>query len=75
VKLEPITGISADSQVLQLYNGDTMVTSIEGDDYMIGDFPVDNFMTLKVTQLYSLFLIDIAFSIKEFYLPIFFKKI
>ncbi|RIA91275.1 CAP Gly-rich domain-containing protein [Glomus cerebriforme] len=48
VKLEPITGISADSQVLQLYNGDTLISSIEGDDYMIGDFPVDNFMTLKV---------------------------
>ncbi|CAB4407505.1 unnamed protein product [Rhizophagus irregularis] len=38
VKLEPITGIPADSQVLQLYNGDTMITSIEGDNYMIGDF-------------------------------------
>ncbi|PKK80841.1 hypothetical protein RhiirC2_723316 [Rhizophagus irregularis] len=50
VKLEPITGIPADSQVLQLYNGDTMITSIEGDNYMIGDFPVNNFMTLKVND-------------------------
>ncbi|CAI2177703.1 18964_t:CDS:2 [Funneliformis geosporum] len=48
IKLEPITGISADSQVLQLFNGDTLVTSVEGDDYMLGAFPVDNFMTLKV---------------------------
>jgi tubulin-folding cofactor B len=50
VKLEPITGIPADSQVLQLYNGDTMITSIEGDNYKLGDFPVNNFMTLKVSN-------------------------
>ncbi|CAG8487099.1 17067_t:CDS:2 [Cetraspora pellucida] len=47
-KLEPITGIPAESQLLQLYNGDTLVTSVEGDNYMLGAFPVDNFMTLKV---------------------------
>ncbi|CAG8579786.1 13620_t:CDS:2 [Dentiscutata erythropus] len=47
-KLEPITGVPAESQLLQLYNGDTLVTSVEGDNYMLGAFPVDNFMTLKV---------------------------
>lgn len=47
-KLEPITGIPAEAQLLQLYNGDTLVTSVEGDNYMLGAFPVDNFMTLKV---------------------------
>ncbi|CAG8463548.1 1672_t:CDS:2 [Acaulospora morrowiae] len=47
-KLETITGIPVDSQLLQLYNGDTLVASVEGDDYMFGAFPVDNLMTLKV---------------------------
>ncbi|CAG8523399.1 3702_t:CDS:2 [Acaulospora colombiana] len=49
-KLETITGIPLDSQSLQLYNGDTLVASVEGDDYMLGAFPVDNFMTLKVVD-------------------------
>jgi tubulin-specific chaperone B len=47
-KLEPITGIPAANQILQLYNGDTLVTSVEGDDFMLGAFPVDNYMILKV---------------------------
>ncbi|KAF0553304.1 Tubulin-folding cofactor B [Gigaspora margarita] len=34
-KLEPITGIPAEAQLLQLYNGDTLVTSVEGDNYML----------------------------------------
>ncbi|KAG9292653.1 hypothetical protein G9A89_007025 [Geosiphon pyriformis] len=48
IKLEPITGVPASSQVLQLLNGEIPVASVEGDDYMLGAFPVDNFMTLKV---------------------------
>ncbi|RHZ88458.1 hypothetical protein Glove_22g95 [Diversispora epigaea] len=47
-KLEPITGVPASSQSLQLYNGDTLVATLEGDDYMLGAFPVDNFMTLRI---------------------------
>ncbi|CAG8446928.1 2226_t:CDS:10 [Ambispora leptoticha] len=47
-KLEPITGISTTSQQLQLYNGDIFVASVEGDGFMLGAFPVDNYMTLKV---------------------------
>nr|CAG8499356.1 10419_t:CDS:2 [Entrophospora candida]CAG8615028.1 8597_t:CDS:2 [Entrophospora candida] len=47
-KLEPITGVSVGSQILQLYNGDTLVTTVEGDDFMLGAFPIDNYMTLKV---------------------------
>ncbi|CAG8517729.1 2612_t:CDS:2 [Diversispora eburnea] len=47
-KLEPITGVPANSQSLQLYNGDTLVATLEGDDYMLGAFPVDNFMILRV---------------------------
>ena len=50
VKLEPVTGIPAANQILQLYNGDTLVTSVEGDDFMLGAFPVDNYMTLKVRK-------------------------
>ncbi|CAG8553950.1 10474_t:CDS:2 [Paraglomus occultum] len=49
-KLEPVTGIPAANQILKLYNGDTLVTSVEGDDFMLGAFPVDNYMTLKVTD-------------------------
>ncbi|CAG8444156.1 3739_t:CDS:2, partial [Scutellospora calospora] len=65
-KLEPITGIPAESQLLQLYNGDTLVTSVEGDDYMLGAFPVDNFMTLKVLIHYSM-VMDYSMNIKPNY--------
>ncbi|CAG8559623.1 7448_t:CDS:2 [Ambispora gerdemannii] len=61
VKLEPITGISTTSQQLQLYNGDTFVASVEGDDYMLGAFPVDNYMTLKLT----LWILDSVLAFKQ----------
>ncbi|KAI9146078.1 CAP Gly-rich domain-containing protein [Paraphysoderma sedebokerense] len=47
-KLEPITGVPAETQLIKLYNGDSFITTVEGDDYMLGAFPVENFMRLHV---------------------------
>ncbi|KAK9762345.1 hypothetical protein K7432_012006 [Basidiobolus ranarum] len=52
IKLEPITGIPAESQRLSLYNGEAFIGSMEGnDEVMLGAFPVENFMTLKVNDV------------------------
>ncbi|RUS18135.1 ubiquitin-like protein [Endogone sp. FLAS-F59071] len=49
IKLEPITGIPANTQCLSLYNGETLIGSLDGDDsVMLGAFPIENFMRLHV---------------------------
>ncbi|RUP46167.1 CAP Gly-rich domain-containing protein [Jimgerdemannia flammicorona] len=46
-KLEPITGIPADTQQLSLYNGENLIGSLEGDEnMMLGAFPVENFVRI-----------------------------
>ncbi|ORY06732.1 hypothetical protein K493DRAFT_202972 [Basidiobolus meristosporus CBS 931.73] len=51
IKLEPITGIPAESQRLSLYNGEALIGSLEGnDEIMLGAYPVENYMTLQVND-------------------------
>ncbi|RUS28142.1 CAP Gly-rich domain-containing protein [Jimgerdemannia flammicorona] len=50
-KLEPITGIPADTQQLSLYNGENLIGSLEGDEnMMLGAFPVENFVRIHVVD-------------------------
>lgn len=49
-KLEPITGIPADTQKLELYAGDTLVGLLDDESRMLGSYPVENFMRLNVRE-------------------------
>ncbi|KAG2223757.1 hypothetical protein INT45_003481 [Circinella minor] len=47
-KLEPITGIPADTQKLSLYQGESLVGPIDNDELMVGSYPIEDFMRLHV---------------------------
>ncbi|KAI8049507.1 CAP Gly-rich domain-containing protein [Syncephalis plumigaleata] len=47
-RLEPITGVPPSAQTLALYDKDQLVTSIEGDDRMLGYFSPQDYMELRV---------------------------
>ncbi|KAL1936516.1 hypothetical protein VTP01DRAFT_650 [Rhizomucor pusillus] len=47
-KLEPITGIPADTQQLNLYQGENLLGTLDDESRMLGSYPVENFMRLHV---------------------------
>ncbi|KAG0050127.1 hypothetical protein BGZ83_005086 [Gryganskiella cystojenkinii] len=52
IKLEPITGISASFQQLELHHDGTFVTSLEGhpQETMLGAFPIEDYWTIHVVD-------------------------
>ncbi|KAI9489455.1 CAP Gly-rich domain-containing protein [Zychaea mexicana] len=49
-KLEPITGVPADTQKLSLYQGESLVGPIDDDERMVGSYPIEDFMRLHVVD-------------------------
>ncbi|KAI8069557.1 CAP Gly-rich domain-containing protein [Gongronella butleri] len=49
-KLEPITGIPASTQKLQLHQGNDMLGSLDDDTRMLGSYPIENFMRVHVVD-------------------------
>ncbi|ORY96761.1 CAP Gly-rich domain-containing protein [Syncephalastrum racemosum] len=49
-KLEPITGIPADTQSLSLYKNDTLVGPIDDESRLVGSYPIDDFNRLHVVD-------------------------
>ncbi|KAI8139799.1 CAP Gly-rich domain-containing protein [Fennellomyces sp. T-0311] len=47
-KLEPITGIPADTQKLSLYQGESLVGPIDDESRLVGSYPIEDFMRLHV---------------------------
>ncbi|KAJ2713536.1 hypothetical protein H4R19_002201 [Coemansia spiralis] len=48
-RLEPVVGIPAHAQRLTLHKGDDLVCEIAGDEEMLGSFPADDYMVLRVS--------------------------
>ncbi|KAI8388343.1 cytoskeleton-associated protein 1, isoform CRA_b [Radiomyces spectabilis] len=47
-KLEPITGIPAETQNLELYQGDNRVGPLDDENRLVGSYPIDDFMRIHV---------------------------
>lgn len=48
--MEIITGGSAGTMQVQLFNGDTLVTQLDDDDATLGSYPIENGMRLHVVD-------------------------
>ncbi|KAJ1731283.1 hypothetical protein LPJ61_002606 [Coemansia biformis] len=48
-RLEPVVGIPAGAQELALYQGANLVCGVAGDERMLGSFPAEDYMSLRVT--------------------------
>ncbi|EIE84324.1 hypothetical protein G6F46_007024 [Rhizopus delemar] len=47
-KLEPITGIPSSTQLIELYQGNNLLGSLDDEDKMLGAYPVEDYMRLHV---------------------------
>ncbi|KAG0929272.1 hypothetical protein G6F29_012125 [Rhizopus arrhizus] len=47
-KLEPITGIPSSTQMIELYQGNNLLGSLDDEDKMLGAYPVEDYMRLHV---------------------------
>lgn len=54
-KLEIITGGSAGTMQLQLFNGDKLIAQIDDDDALLGSYPIENDMRLHVVDSFQNF--------------------
>ncbi|KAI9013992.1 CAP Gly-rich domain-containing protein [Phycomyces nitens] len=50
-KLEPITGIPASTQKIELFRGNNLIGPLDDDERMLGSYPVDDYMRLHISDL------------------------
>lgn len=49
-KLEPITGIPASTQKIELYNGNNLLGLLDDEEKMLGAYPVENYMRIQIVD-------------------------
>lgn len=65
-KLELVTGASAGSMILELYNREKQfICALTNDNALLGSFPVDNGMRIHVTN--KLFFVNFNFIFKYYF--------
>lgn len=64
-KLEIITGGSASTMQLQLFNGDKLIGQLDDDDALLGSYPIENEMRIHVVDQFQNF-VGIESSMAKF---------